>query len=80
MPGQIDGHLSPAYVGKRVSRVLGVGWSTHTLRHRFATRCYAGSRDLLSVQKLLGHSKPETTEGYVLVPNEWLRSAMAEAA
>jgi len=79
-PGQINGHLSPAYVGKLVSRVLGVGSTTHCLRHRFGTICYAGSHDLLAVQALLGHSKPETTKLYVLVPDESTRAAIAWAA
>jgi len=79
-PGQVDGHLSAPYIGKRVSKVLGVGWTAHTLRHRFATRCYAGERDLFAVQALLGHAKPETTRQYVLVSDKWLRSAIAWAA
>lgn len=79
-PGKIGGHLSPAHVGKLVSKVLGPGWTTHTLRHRFATVAYSGERDLLAVQKLLGHSKPETTLKYVLIPNASLRAAVAWAA
>jgi integrase len=79
-PGQINGHLSAPYVGKLVSAVLGVGWTTHTLRHRFATRTYAGSRDLFAVQTLLGHAKAETTRMYVLIPDESLRAAMQWAA
>jgi integrase len=79
-PGQIGGHLSPARVGELVSKVLGPGWTTHTLRHRFATACYAGERDLFAVQSLLGHSKPETTRQYVLLPNDALRRAMNWAA
>lgn len=43
-PGQVDGHLSPEYVGKLVSRLLPDGWTTHTLRHRFATNAYAQRR------------------------------------
>lgn len=82
-PGQIDGHLSPHYVGKLVSGVLGPGWTTHTLRHRFATVTYAGAGesggDLLEVQKLLGHAKPETTLGYVLVLQPALRRTAAAA-
>lgn len=82
-PGQINGHLSPAHVGKLVSRILGPGWTTHTLRHRFATVTYAGdgesSGDLLEVQKLLGHAKPETTLGYVLIPQPALRRTAAAA-
>jgi integrase/recombinase XerC len=53
---------------------------TLTLRHRFATVCYAGERDLLAVQTLLGHSKPETTRQYVLIPDKSLRAAVAWAA
>jgi len=79
-PGQINGHLSPARVGELVSGVLGPGWTTHTLRHRFATACYAGDRDLFAVQTLLGHSRPETTRQYVLLPNGALRAAIAFAA
>lgn len=79
-PGQIDGHLSPAYVGKLVSRVFAVGWTTHTLRHRFATICHDGSHDLAAVQTALGHSRAETTRGYILVRDESLRAAMRFAA
>jgi site-specific recombinase XerD len=57
-----------------------VGWTAHTLRHRFATVAYAGERDLLAVQVLLGHSKPETTRLYVLIPDASLRAAVAWAA
>jgi len=67
-PGQVDGHLSPAYVGKLVSRALGPGWTAHTLRHRFASRTYAVERDLRAVQEMLGHARPETTAIYVQVP------------
>jgi len=79
-PGRIEGHLSPAHVGKLVSKVLGVGWTAHTLRHRFATVAYAGERDLFAVQRLLGHSKPETTQLYVLIPDASLRAAVEWAA
>jgi integrase/recombinase XerC len=41
-----------------------VRWSTHTLRHRFAQAVYDATGDLLAVQALLGHSKPETTTIY----------------
>ena len=78
-PGQVDGHLSPEYVGKLVSRLLPDGWTTHTLRHRFATNAYAGQRDLFAVQTLLGHSSPETTRRYVHVPDESLRAAVMAA-
>lgn len=79
-PGQIDGHLSPRWVGTLVKSSLAEGWTTHTLRHRFATVAYHGSRDLLAVQELLGHSKPETTRQYVQLPDDALRAAMHHAA
>lgn len=63
-PGQGPGHITPNAVGKAAARALGGGWGVHSLRHRFATRAYAGSRDLLALQALLGHAKPETTRRY----------------
>lgn len=67
-PGQIDGHVSPDWVGTVIRRRLGGGWTAHTLRHSFASRAYAVERDLRAVQELLGHSKPETTAIYTAIP------------
>lgn len=78
-PGQVDGHLSPARVGELVSEVLGPGWATHSLRHRFATSAYAAARDLFAVQTLLGHQSPETTRRYVALPDGALRDAVRAA-
>ena len=78
-PGAVDGHMSPAWVGKLVGRALPAGVTCHQLRHRFATRAYAGSRDLLAVQQLLGHTKPETTAAYVALASDSLR-VTAQAA
>jgi integrase len=79
-PGAIDGHLSPEYVGKLVSRLLPAPWTTHTLRHRFATRCYAATRDLVTLQELLGHARIETTRIYTEAPAGALRAAVMSAA
>lgn len=79
-PGQVGGHLSPAWVGKLVGRRLPAGLGTHTLRHRFASAAYAGTRDLAAVQDLLGHAKPETTRLYVQLPRDAMRQALAAAA
>lgn len=73
------GHLTPAHVGVIVSRLLPGGWTCHTLRHRCATRAYAGTHDLRAVQELLGHAKPETTARYTLVPVDSVRTAMMAA-
>lgn len=75
-PGQEDGHLSPGHVGVLFKRMLGAGYSAHSLRHRFATRAYAAERDLLAVQQLLGHSKPETTRRYTAIPDGALAAAV----
>lgn len=63
-----DQHLTPRWLGTLITRVLPTGWTTHTLRHRFATQAYQAGQDLRAVQELLGHSKPETTARYAAVP------------
>lgn len=78
-PGQIDGHMSPDRVGKLVSRVMPPHWSMHKLRHRFATRGYAGTRNLRAVQEALGHASVATTQRYTAVSTREVRS-VAEAA
>lgn len=71
------GPITPGHLGKIVARVLPDAWTTHSLRHRFATLAYAEQRDLLTVQQLLGHSKPETTARYAAVPDGALTRAVA---
>lgn len=78
-PGDEDGHLSPRWVGKLVAAVLPDHWTAHTLRHRFATRAYRGSRNLRAVQVLLGHSSVATTERYTAVDGDEIRAAMMSA-
>lgn len=72
-PGQHQGHVSPRWVGTRISRLLPDGLTMHGLRHRFASEAYRLSSDLLGVQKLLGHASPTTTQVYVLIPDDRLR-------
>lgn len=80
-PGHVDGHISAAWIGKRVSRLLPDGVTMHSLRHRFATRAYiASDRDLLVVQQLLGHSSPTVTQRYVQVEDMRLRAVSVAAA
>lgn len=74
------GHLTPAHVGRLVSRLLPQGITMHSLRHRFATRAYAVATDLLTVQTLLGHSSPETTRRYVQLPDDSLRRTVLAVA
>jgi integrase len=79
-PGLSDGHLSAGHVGVLMARALPDGLTAHTLRHRFATKAYGATRDLLAVQELLGHARPETTRGYILLPGDSLRAAVTGAA
>jgi integrase len=79
-PGQIQGHISAAYVSKLISRAL-PGHTAHTLRHRFATRALKGSGgNLIVVQRLLGHASVATTQVYTDVAADELRAAALFAA
>lgn len=79
-PGRWGGHVEPSYVGKRLSRLLGPGWSGHNLRHRAATMAYEESSDLGAVQDLLGHESPETTRVYTRVSIQHVRRAVEAGA
>lgn len=79
-PSQRGGHVTPGHVTKLLSAALPDGWTAHTLRHRMATRAYAGTRDLLAVGAVLGHSRPETTQRYVRLPDDAIRAAVRAAA
>lgn len=79
-PNGYGGHLSPGHVSRLLSEAMPPGWTAHTLRHRMATTAYAGTRDLLAVGAVLGHSRPETTQRYVRMPDDALRAAVTAAA
>ena len=78
-PGAVDGHMSAAWIGKRISRLLPEGVTMHALRHRFATKIYTQSLDLFATQRLLGHASPATTQLYVATDAARLRE-VARAA
>lgn len=79
-PNGLGGHLTPGHVSKLLSDALPPGWTGHTLRHRMATAGYAATRDLLAVGRVLGHSRPETTQRYVLLPEDALTAVVDGAA
>ena len=64
-PGKIDGHLSPRRVSELAQMSLPPPWTIHKLRHMFATRSFNVSKDLVSVQEMLGHASIQTTRIYV---------------
>ncbi|MGB3353706.1 MAG: tyrosine-type recombinase/integrase [Mycobacterium sp.] len=78
-PGAYDGHMSPQWVGTVISKLMPPGWTMHKLRHRFATRGYAGTRNLRAVQEALGHASVATTERYTMTTRDEIR-AVSEAA
>ncbi len=63
-----DGRTYPAaYVSRAIGEhfdAIGMAWTAHQLRHRFATRVHQATGDLLVTQGLLGHSSPTTTAIY----------------
>ncbi|AUD84394.1 Phage integrase [Bifidobacterium breve] len=75
-PGRWGSHVEASYVGKHLSRLLD-GWSAHSLRHRYATRTWEATHDLLPVSRLLGHASVETTQRYVAMPCARLRDAVS---
>lgn len=69
--GQVGG-ISPHRVSSMCNAYLhdmGIGATLHQLRHRFATRAYAATQDVLVVAALLGHEDPATTAGYAAYSN-----------
>lgn len=68
------------YIHDRVTAVLPAPWTTHSLRHRFATQAMRACRDVTVVQQLLGHTKVETTLRYILVDQDELQAAVLAVA
>ena len=79
-PGADHGHLSPAWVGRLVGRALPKGTTMHALRHSFASKGFACTRNLVAVQRALGHASPSTTLRYILVPDDDVREVVEAIA
>lgn len=72
--------VTESYVADKVEARLGPPWTTHTLRHAFATRLYEATHDLRTVQMLMGHSSPNTTSRYVAIASGKLDAAIRAVA
>ena len=78
-PSPHGGHISPAWVGAVVSRLMPPGVTMHCLRHLFGTRAFRGSRNIMAVRVLLGHASVATTQRYVAIDDDEVRAAMMSA-
>ena len=80
--GQVYGHAKPytysAYIGahNRICKLCGASFDPYSLRHTFATRFYAQTKDVFSLQRVLGHADLKTLQRYVHVDDEHVRDAM----
>jgi integrase/recombinase XerC len=77
-PAPGGGHLTPHWVGGKVSRLLPEGFTMHKLRHRALTRAYATSKDILLTSKLAGHASVNTTSQYYVAPDYASMRALVE--
>ena len=79
--------IKPTLVQARLRRygaAVGVAVSPHRLRHTLATRLVNAGMDIISIQRLLGHEKLDTTMIYAHVHDTTMeqdfRQAMARLA
>lgn len=75
-PGRFTGHRHPDYIGRRISKMLGPGYTAHNLRHWFASTAFKNTRNIRAVQELLGHANVSTTQIYVDIPYDDLVTAV----
>lgn len=73
-PGRFGGSMHPQSVNKIITRVTGT--NPHSLRHAGATAAYRSTHNLRAVQALLGHESLATTQRYLHVELDDIRSAV----
>lgn len=80
-PGAVAGHVSPRWLGRRVSILLGGPWTIHKLRHRAATRFWVvANGDPYVVADLMGWANLNMVRVYVRLPSDRLRAVVVGAS
>lgn len=77
--GKIQGHLSNKRVIELLADALPGEWAGHSLRHRYGTITYQGSKDIRSVQENMGHASVATTQIYTGIDDDQRRRASSFA-
>jgi site-specific recombinase XerD len=78
----LNNGMSTTAIHKRLMvyrQLSGVSLTAHRLRHSFASRLLASGVPVTSIQKLMGHRKLETTQGYMLIDDRRVRSDYDQA-
>lgn len=64
---------------KKISKVSGVKFTPHMLRHSFARNCINAGLGLYQTKEMLGHASVSTTEIYLSISKSALKKSFSEA-